>query len=337
MARKRDVMSKLRDDINSEADNLTDWKKSPYFNIRTARERALEGQNQPEPELIFDEFHVGGEVGILFASVNVGKSIIAAQIAEMLSTGKSIGGFVITAKMLKVLFYELELSDKQFSKRVNDFELNDNFYVATTADSYDNLENLDQFLDKKLDDIFKTAKNGKFQHIIIDNLTWLLMDAEKGKAAALFMKKLHSFNRRTGITILVVSHTPKRDFTAPITMYDLYGSSMLGNFVDHAFCIVESNAEENLRYIKQVKVRLAEKKYGTENVMLVKIIAEGDKVYLKNVGTDNEYNHLKRVSAEVIDERDKAAKQMSKDGKTKIEIAKELGVSQRTIYRILKK
>lgn len=71
--------------------------------------------------------------------------------------------------------------------------------------------------------------------------------------------------------------------------------------------------------------------------MLVKIIAEGDKVYLKNVGTDNEYNHLKRVSAEVIDERDKAAIQMSKDGKTKKEIAKELSVSQRTVYRILKK
>lgn len=337
MSGKEVVLSKLKDDINFEADKLTDWKHSPFYKVRSARERVIDGQNQPDPKLIFDEFHVEGEVGILFASVNIGKSIVASQIGEMHSTGRSIGGFVITAKMKRVLFFELELSDKQFSMRVKGFELNDNYYVATTADSYNDLEDLEKFLDRKLEEIFKMAIGGKFQHLIIDNLTWLLQDAEKGKAAANFMKKLHGFNRRTGITVLVVSHTPKRDITCPITMYDLYGSSMLGNFVDHAFCIAESNSEPNLRYIKQVKVRLAEKKYGVDNVMLAKIIAEGGRVYLKNIGADSEYNHLKRVSVEVINDRDKAVKQMDEDGKTKKEIAKEMKISERTVYRILKK
>jgi len=328
-------LSKLKDDINSEVDKLKDWKKSYFFDIRTARQRADDGYKLPEPKKIFDEFHVEGEVGILFSPVNVGKSILAAQIAIILSTGKSIGGFTTTAGKMKVLFYELELSDKQFSKRVSGFELNENFYVATSADSYDDSEDIDKFLERKLEEIFNIAVQGNFQHLIIDNLTWLLQDAEKGKAAARFMKKLHTFNRKTGITILVVSHTPKRDITLPITMYDLYGSSMLGNFVDHAFCVVESVSEPKLRYIKQVKVRLAEKKYDINNVMLAEIRSDGDKVYLQFIGYDNEYNHLKQASEERLQERSKMAKKMDSEGKTKSEIAKELNISVRTVYRIL--
>ena len=70
-----------------------------------AMERASMCQN---PKPLFDPFWYEGEIGCLFADSNVGKSILAMQIAAGI------------AKEQRVLYFDFELSEKQFQLRYTD-------------------------------------------------------------------------------------------------------------------------------------------------------------------------------------------------------------------------
>lgn len=60
------------------------------------------------PKPLFDPFWYEGEIGCLFADSNVGKSILAMQIAADI------------AKEQRVLYFDFELSEKQFQLRYTD-------------------------------------------------------------------------------------------------------------------------------------------------------------------------------------------------------------------------
>ena len=51
--------------------------------------------------MLFDKLWYEGEICILFADTNVGKSILAVQIGDSISRGKAIRGFEIEAKRQK--------------------------------------------------------------------------------------------------------------------------------------------------------------------------------------------------------------------------------------------
>ena len=57
----------------------------------------------------------------------------------------------------------------------------------------------------------------------------------------------------------------------PITQNDLAGSKKLYNFFDSVFAIGKSAKDENLRYIKQLKVRYGNFEYGGNNVIVCAI------------------------------------------------------------------
>ena len=75
------------------------------LNIKMANTWVKEAKSRPNPHTWFHGLIVANENTVIFAASNVGKSILAVQIAEEI------------AKEEKVLYLDLELSDKQFQMR----------------------------------------------------------------------------------------------------------------------------------------------------------------------------------------------------------------------------
>lgn len=82
------------------------------------------------------------------------------------------------------------------------------------------------------------------------------------------MMKLIRLKKKYGLTTIVIAHTPKRRGYEPITQNDLAGSAKLINFFDAGIALARSAKDNNLRYLKQVKVRTGEYQYDAENVIV---------------------------------------------------------------------
>lgn len=87
------------------------------FIMKTANQWIEDAKKSPIPQMLFSEFWYEGELCILFADTNTGKSILAVQIADSISKGEAVPGFKLQAKAQPVVYLDFELFDKQFEAR----------------------------------------------------------------------------------------------------------------------------------------------------------------------------------------------------------------------------
>ena len=218
------------------------------MHIKTANQTILEASLQPTPRALWDCFWYEGELSCLFADSNVGKSILAVQIADRI------------ARTDNVLYLDFELSEKQFQLRYTNEHGNlYTFPEKLYRVSLDCNSLLDaNFEEAIIGSIEQMAQQTACRIFIVDNLTYLCCAMEKGDAAGRLMIHLNNLKNRYELSILVLAHTPKRSLDCPITSNDLAGSKRLYNFFDSVFAIGKSAQDGGLRYVKQLKVR-----YGT--------------------------------------------------------------------------
>jgi hypothetical protein len=314
---------------------------------KTSNEWINIAKKTPIPKALFSEFWHEGEICFLFADSNVGKSILAVQIADSLSEGISINGFKLEAEKQPVLYYDFELSCKQFEARYSirnehnkfcedHYLFSDNFFRSEINPDAE-IPKEGNFCDELFKNIENDIINKKAKILIIDNLTYLKDDTERAKHALTLMKQLKFLKNKYCLSILVLAHTPKRDLSRPITQNDLSGSKQLLNFVDSCFAIGQSSIDKKLRYLKQIKARNTEIIYDTENV----IICQLDKIYnflkfiFHELGT--EYEHLRQLTNDDRQDRTSRAIELKKQGNTNVEIAKKMGVSEGAVRKWLKK
>ncbi len=94
-----------------------DKESKGLFTVKTASRWIEQAKIRPNPRMLFSEFWFEGELCILFADTNLGKSILAVQIANSISKGKHIPGFKMETPKQTILYFDFELSDKQFENR----------------------------------------------------------------------------------------------------------------------------------------------------------------------------------------------------------------------------
>lgn len=323
-------------DLNTESHE----NNKQLFDIKTANSWLEQAKKRPIPNMLFDEFWVENDFTILFADTNSGKSILAVQIADSISKGEPIGSFRIESKKQKVLYFDFELSDKQFENRYsenysNHFNFHENF-LRLEINSNCELEkgkDFDTFLFEQIElTIIETGS----KILIIDNITYLKNETEKAKDALPLVKTLKELKNKYHLSILALAHTPKRDMAKPICKNDLSGSKMLMNFIDSAFAIGESHQDKSTRYLKQIKVRHAEFKYDTDNICLVQIYKNINFLQFEFLDFGNEYDHLKQKSKDDKELLMEQAKQLSELGKSQREISKELSISVGAVNKYLK-
>lgn len=306
--------------------------------VKPANKWMEEAKERPIPNMLFSEFWYEGELSILYADTNVGKSILAVQIGESISSGVPIHNFKMEANAQRVLYLDFELSDKQLEKRYsNDFtdhyQFHPNFFRAEInpmAKIPKDFKNMEEYLCSQLGSLIE-----KYQAkvVIIDNLTFLNNDSEKAKYALELMKQLKRITKENHISIMVLAHTPKRDESKPISKNDLAGSKMLINFCDSAFALGFSQQEPSYRYIKQIKQRNTEHIYHVNNVMVCCLEKEHNFLQFRFLYYDSEINHLRNPSKTDLEERDDQMKGMIQEGISNVKIGKALGISESAVRK----
>ena len=84
--------------IKNNVENLInliqeDKSNKGLLKVMPANKWMEQAKTRPIPKMIFGEFWHEGELCILFADTNLGKSILAVQIANSISSGEQIKGF----------------------------------------------------------------------------------------------------------------------------------------------------------------------------------------------------------------------------------------------------
>jgi hypothetical protein len=330
------------DIINAEVERLTTQQNENkgLFTVKPASKWIEQAKNRPTPKMLFGQLWFENELCILFADTNLGKSILAVQIGNSISKGETVKGFALEAVKQPVLYFDFELSDKQFEARYSDnfinhypfdsnfirVEINPNSEIPTDTD-------FETYLNQSLE---RTVSDTGARVIIIDNLTYLRSGTETAKDALPLMKHLKALKAKYNLSVLVLAHTPKRDLSKPITRNDLQGSKMLINFCDSSFAIGESFTDKHLRYIKQIKQRNCELIYDTDNVGVCEIVKPSNFLQFEFINYGTEKEHLRVPSESDKEQRKQNAAELKAQGKSNREIARQLGVSEGAVRKWFK-
>lgn len=297
------------------------------FIAKTANEWLDEALRKPDPGQLWYEFWNEGELSCLFADSNAGKSILAVQIAREV------------AEKMPTLYFDFEMSSKQFQKRYTDAQGNlyrfpENFIRMEMNPAM--LRGRDDIENVIMSQIRREIVTRDAKVAIIDNLGFICTQSEQGDAAGRLMRQLKEIQSITGVSMLVIGHTPKRDMTTPLTQNELAGSKRLFNFFDSVFAIGQSARDPSLRYLKQLKVRAAEFTYTSENVLTCEIVKEDNFIRFVCRNREPEIAHLKIPDMETLAHTEERIVQLHKEGKTLRQIAGELNLSFSRVQRYLK-
>ena len=307
------------EEIKTEAEQLIKQangskENKGLFTVKPANLWIEQAKTRAIPEMLFSEFWFEGELCILFADTNLGKSILAVQIGNSISMGEQIRGFKMESLKQPILYFDFELSDKQFENRYSiKFDhhyIFDNNFIRVEINPDANIPENHLFEDYLNHSLERSIIETRAKILIIDNLTYLKNETEKAKDALPLMKHLKALKNKYGLSILALAHTPKRDLSKPITRNDLQGSKMLINFCDSSFSIGESSNDKNTRYIKQIKARNTEIIYDTENVCICHIEKPYNFLQFEFLNFGTEREHLKQISESEKSEIEKEIKSL---------------------------
>lgn len=321
-------------------EKLVAISKNGLFKAQTANEWIEEASNCTIPKMLFGKLWFEGELCILYADTNLGKSILAVQIGNSISKGEPINGFEMESEGQKVLYFDFELSKKQFEARYSNeyshhYIFNENFVRVEINPDCDVPSDIpfESYLNISLESVITEHCANV---IIIDNITYLKDGTEAAKDALPLMKKLKELKAKYNLSILVLAHTPKRNLSKPLDRNDLQGSKMLINFCDSSFAIGESFKDKNIRYIKQIKQRNTPAIYVADNIALLEIVKPHNFLFFDFIGVGNENDHLKPQEKKDIEQLKVKAKQLHSEGNSYRDIAQILNISKSSVERYIK-
>ena len=321
----------------SEIDNLTHLAEMPLddvepmtfgmFTVKTFNQVLASALKKGKLERLYDEFWFEGETCCLYGDSNVGKSILAVQIArDIANKGKN------------VVYFDFELSENQILGRYYDEKTNKSYgfpenMLHISLNYMMGAYSVEELPDQIIRQMEGLVKKTGATVIIIDNLTWIACNSRSAKMTGGLMKRLSAMKSQHNLSMLILAHTPKRNLSKPITQNDLGGSKMIMNFLDSAFAIGCSFKDPAIRYVKQIKVRNAEMKYGEDNVVLYTIESVRSFLMFNRIGNGMESEHLKARKNEDKEAIIAKIKAMRAEGATLVEIAETLGMTKSTVDR----
>ena len=312
---------------------IRDYARRLGLDLRSFNECVARGAAMPDPTDLFMGLWYEGELTALYADTNVGKSILAVQMANE-----------VAKKGFKVLYVDLELSDKGVEKRSRRddgsiFRFSENFYRMTVNFSQimESAESVDDEGIGMLDRIEMVMRAHDTRVLIIDNLTALCSTLETGESAVRLVNRLLRIRDDNRASVLFLAHTPKLDKSLPITRDSMAGSKRLISLIDSAFAIGECVRSPQLRYIKQTKVRLDECRYHENNVLVCRIERVDGLLNFVAVGNAREADLLRGGA----DRKSKKAQEaeavatLAAGGLSERQIAAQMGLSRNRVHYLM--
>lgn len=291
---------------------------------KSGKQWLSEAKNSAAPFALFPDIWFNKEICLLFADANIGKSVLAAQIA-----------FDI-AKYEKVIYFDYEMSTELFKSR---FGAKIDEDAAAAANFIRSEPNQDVFVCENVEniilaDIAEIISQQEAKIIIIDNITYINANINSNLKASRFMHQLKKLVVNNGLSMLILAHSAKRNLCKPITQNDLAGSKALFNFADSVFAIAQSTADSDIQYLKQLKCRCAKIKYGSDNVMLLRRVFTDNYLHFVKAGFDSESNLLISPRANRMQSLKSYILEMEAAGLPQVKIAEILQISQSKVSRI---
>lgn len=294
----------------------------------------------PVQKRLFGDLWFENEIVILFADTNVGKTILAVQIADSISRGREIKGFALETAKQKVLYFDFEQTAKQFAARYSKdgeayYKFDNNFIRLQPNNDADIPDSgYDSYL---IGSIEVAIVDSGAKVVIVDNLTFLKSETEKSKNATPLIRHLKQLKDRYSLSMMILAHTPKRDSSRPITKNDLQGSKAIMNLIDSCFALGDSCKDRGLRYIKHLKSRNAPIIFDESNVCILHLVKPHNFLKFEVVGTGSEYEHIMERTDEDRAKLEAQVLDLHFHGKSYREIQDALGCSHMTALRIVKK
>jgi len=301
-------------------------KLSPLV-TKKAQDFVDESKDLPDLSKLFGTFWQSGELAILAGDTGIGKSLLAVEILDIISSSNN--------KLLDqdvdyhdlVAYFDFELSDLQFSKRYRKHQFNANFFRSRF--NYD-CENAELFSIKNL---LEKVKEIGAKAIVLDNISSTsLRPTQETDVALELMRELKKLTLE-GISCLAIAHTPKFSNIGSLEINHMAGSKVLANFADSIFFINRSKENFSYRYLKQVKARNSEQ---MEDVIVCSIEENDGTLGFKFIRYDDESNHLYATKDKDRETLKEEALSLKTEGKSIREIAKILGISKSKTQRLLK-
>lgn len=303
------------------------FKSKPFAEI-------IDNKSNSEPLFqLWGNYWYQHEICILFADSNQGKSILAVDISIAIAAGKNFYCKQMSDVQEGVLYFDFELSDKQFCHRYSNGTMK---YTNNLIRIGLNSAAINIKIDE--DDILDEIKSQIRMHntskvLIIDNITFLCDSLVNSKSAIKLMKGLKTLKEKYGLSILVLAHTPKRNQSKPITQNDLQGSKNLMNFCDSAIAIGSSTEGKEIKYLKHIKARSVK----LEEEVVVLEISDNPYLHFNYLRMSEEDEHLtkKKTMSKITPELEEKILEMNEDGYSIREIANELGIGKSSVGRFL--
>lgn len=230
----------------------------------------LADDDKKTPRQVFGRFLYEGEIGILFGDSNTGKTILANEIA-FFAAGGGHEWKDMTSPNIPTMYVDMEMTQKQFIQRYHNAGdyIPDN-YMRVEVDSFAGDEKVFTALRTKIVQMQALGKDAP-KLIIIDNITNGFVSIFSASQMRGLIGDLKTLRDKFGLTVLLIAHCPKRRPNTPLTQDSLGGSSVIIKLADSAFAIGNTIHGDDIKYIKQVKVRADEK---MEDVLTVQLTDE---------------------------------------------------------------
>ena len=188
--------------------------------LRTVIERLNDAKTAAPLRPLLGPFWEAASVAILCGEPGAAKTLLALHVAHAVSSATpSLLGLVCDANE-KTLYYDLELTDRQFDKRMGAFpDFTENLIFGDyNPDGFDGAFTFAHIAA----DLEQTGA----KLLIIDNITALSMKSTADADAAMsIMRGLKELQREKGISSLVIAHPPKLPAGVPLSMNHIGGKS----------------------------------------------------------------------------------------------------------------
>ncbi|MDB4587665.1 AAA family ATPase [bacterium] len=316
----------------SQTETTENERVGEYFETITAS--ALYDMNLVPPKKLLGSLWCSGETAVLFASTNVGKSVLALQIAVHLARGTSLCEELPNeTKGLRVLYLDFEHSKQQLKNRFGGWHSGvNNLRFSFPQPSYKS------GVSEALRSISMEIEKHCPEAVVIDNISALNPDNEGARDAHSLMMGLKKLKDLHDVSMLVIGHTPKKDPRTTIEITHLAGSAQIGNLLDSCFAIAKAAAtNENHRYLKELKNRNFEYTLHENNVLLLEIQKSEERgLHFIPKGHAEEHQLLIQSTHSKAD-RNQEVLELHLQGFSYREIAEKTGISKSTVGDIIKK
>lgn len=311
--------------INSMVETVTAKKNVPksttYLKVGVATAQLEYAKTLPPIKVLYAGMIVEGEINYFCASPGVGKTIMAYETAD-----------AIAKSGIRTFYADAELSLRQFYLRYPTHRFSSNLLRAEIDNTNGVCENL-------FDEIIHAAELNKAEFVVIDNISAISDDTEKGSSASQLMNRILAVKRTHPTwTLLVILHVPKMYADVEMSLNSVGGSAKLSQLCDNVVGFGQSKLDENQFYAKTLKWRDAEKPYTSDNVLILERgkDAEGN-MTITEVGFGRERDLLKVRTDDEEQALTDNVMEYKRNGVSIRETAKKLGISPSKVNRIIHK